>query len=468
MYSLKSIFTLFILLLAAFSASAQELTGGLILNTEQAYAGYTLFAPNGSTNTYLIDNQGLVVNTWESDYQPGHSVYLLENGNLLRTATLRSRVFQAGGVGGRVEEFDWDGNLVWEFEYASETYQLHHDIEFMPNGHVLMIAWEYLSADEITSLGRNPDLLPVPGGGQGPNQSQDDSVWLDHIIEVDPTTNTIVWEWHLRDHLIQDYDSSKPNFGVVAEHPERVDINFTGQRVHNDWNHVNAIDYNSALDQIVVSVHSFSEIWIIDHSTTSEEAASSTGGRQGKGGDLLYRWGNPIVYDRGSASDQQLFTQHDARWIDPDLATSNILIFNNGDRRLRSYSSVDEITPPVDVDGNYSLETGRAYEPAQAVWTYTATPPNSFYATNISGAQRLPNGNTLICDGPSGTFFEVTSEGAIVWQYVNPIYSQRPDNVANEVFRAERYAIDFAGFAGKTLTPGAPLEVTVEENLRGG
>ena len=144
----------------------------------------------------------------------------------------------------------------------------------------------------------------------------------DHIIEVQPTGQTsgdIIWEWHAWDHLIQNYDSSKANYGVVGDHPELIDINFGEFYLStDDWMHTNSIDYNPQFDQILISVHNFDEIWVIDHSTTTEEAAGHSGGNSGKGGDLLYRWGNPESYDAGTASDQKLFGQHDTQWIKPD------------------------------------------------------------------------------------------------------------------------------------------------------
>src|SRR5262249_9002658 len=148
----------------------------------------------------------------------------------------------------------------------------------------------------------------------------------DSILEIKPTgqaTGDVVWEWHVWDHLVQDFDKSKPNFGKIADHPELVDVNY-GQdtlapilaapggldklksigyvgagtsaaamsRVSPDWTHFNAVAYNPDLDQIVVTVHSFSEFWVIDHATTSAEAAGHVGGKSGRGGDILYRWGN--------------------------------------------------------------------------------------------------------------------------------------------------------------------------------
>ena len=225
--------------------------------------GTILFAPLRSTTTYLINSDGEVVHTWPSTYYPGNAVYLLENGDLLHTGSLRSETFDAGGSGGIVQQINWQGDVVWEFEYAGEQGLLHHDIEPLPDGNILMIAWEYKTAGEALAAGRDPDLL------------KDGALWPDTVIEVDPTSNRIVWEWHVWDHLVQDLDPAKPGYGDPSEHPELVDINYTAMNVA-DWNHINAIDYNSELDQILLSVHNFSEIWIIDHSTTTEEAAGHT------------------------------------------------------------------------------------------------------------------------------------------------------------------------------------------------
>src|SRR6185312_13593635 len=115
-------------------------------------------------------------------------------------------------------------------------------------------------------------------------------------------------------------------------------------RTNADWTHFNGIAYNPDLDQIMVSVWTFSEFWIIDHSTTTAEAASHKGGRSGKGGDLLYRWGNPRAYRAGTEKDQKLFRQHNAHWIPKGHpGEGNLLVFNNGSGRPgnTAFSSVD-------------------------------------------------------------------------------------------------------------------------------
>jgi hypothetical protein len=441
------LFIVIVTLSGSTPARAQQ-TVGLFLNDDNSYNGYTLFAPMFSRNTYLIDNEGRLVQSWGSNFEPGLSVYLLPTGNVLRTARYAPAGvtrFTAGGQGGRVEEYTWDRTLIWDYIYSDDLRRQHHDIERLPNGNTLMIAWEYKSQTEAIAAGRSPALLP------------DGELWPDHIIEVEPdgpTGGNIVWEWHVWDHLVQDLDPTKD-----------INVNYVAPGGRADWNHVNAIDYNEALDQIILSVHELSEIWIIDHSTTTAEAAGHTGGNSGMGGDLLYRWGNPEAYDRGDASDQKLFLQHDAQWIESGRpGAGNILIFNNGQGRPGgNYSSVDEIVPPVDEFGDYSLEHGLAYGPDDPLWSYTADPTSSFYALNISGAHRLPDGNTFICSGPQGTFFEVTPAQETVWRYVNPIAGGGPipqgqPVSGNPSFRAYRYGPDYPAFIGKDLTPGDPLE----------
>jgi hypothetical protein len=423
------------------TAGATEVrTGTYVLqNTPEPYPGYTLFMPINAVNVYLIGNNGNTAHTWESVFNPGLSVYLLENGNLLRTAKTANTRFDIAGRGGKVMEIAPDGGTVWEYAYSDEQAVLHHDIEYMPNGNILMIAWEYKSDTEAIAAGRNPDNVGTGG------------LYPDMIIEVNPLTNTIVWEWHVWDHLVQDYDAGKANYGSVAAHPERIDLNFV--QMNPDWTHFNSIAYHEEFDQIMVSVHEFSEIWIIDHSTTTEEAAGHTGGNSGKGGDLLYRWGNPQAYDAGSASDQKLFKQHDAQWIDAGYPGSgNILIFNNGmGRPGGNSSSVEEITPPVDGSGNYAMSNS-VYGPESAAWTYDL--PVSYYSSNISGAQRLPNGNTLICSGANGYFLEVTADKESAWEYT---WS------GGDVFKVRRYGEDDPGLP-EILNPSGngSLQVSLE------
>jgi len=377
-----------------------------------------------SGTTYLIDSNGYINHTWSSSYWPGVAVWWLGDGMMLRS--IRAGVGPGGGgAGGGVQKVAWDGTVVWDFRYNTNGNLSHHDIKSLPNGNVLLIAWETKTRTEAIYAGRNPSYVA------------NNELWPLHVIEVQPTGPTsgeIVWEWHVWDHLIQDYDASKANYGIVADHPELVNINYGIDEMSMiDWLHTNSIEYNEQFDQIMLSVHNFNEIWVIDHSTTTEEAAGHSGGNSGKGGDLLYRWGNPEAYQAGTIHDKKFFGQHDATWIKPGYpGEGNILVFNNGVQRPGAwYSSVDEITPPVDDNGEYYLEPDCAYGPEEQTWIYTADPPESFIAGIISGATRLKNGHTLICDGVEGRFFEVTPDGTNVWEYTN----QYPTPNLNDVFK---------------------------------
>ncbi len=448
-------------------ADAGPITTGVILHESGASDNYTLFSPNLTTTTYLIKKNGTIVNQWESEHNPGLHAYLLEDGSLIRAADAENNsVINAAGGGGLIERFDWHGNKVWEYDYNHDAnfdnaVLQHHDIEVMPNGNILMIAWETMSAAEAEQAGRDDTL---PGGGA--------PLYPEHIIEVQPdlesgSGGSIVWEWHVTDHFVQDHDPTKDNYEGptgVADHPELIDINYVSDQANgggapNDWIHANGIDYNAELDQIVLSVREYSEFWVIDHSTTTEEAASDSGGNAGMGGNLLYRWGNPQTYDAGNESDRMLFFQHDAKWI-PDgyPGEGNITVFDNG-WGGPNLSSSYEITPPL-VGLNYTLTPGDPYGPTGPVWSYTAPPVD--FSMIISGTQRLANGNTLLTFGPDGAFVEVTPAGEVVWRYVNPYIPggmlgpmDLPTPIGfvdlnnNFVFRATDYARDF-------LLPGVP------------
>lgn len=458
--------TLFLFLIAFCGLSAQNTVGLLQYDGTKAYDGYNLFYPHFQNNTYLLDNCGRVVNTWgDTIYNPGNSVVLLENGNIVRACgrgPASNQWMHAGGGGELLEIRDWDNNLLWQWVLSDSLRRLHHDFAVKPNGNILAIVWEYKSVAEAVAAGRDTNYV----GGQ--------DVWPDMIIEVEPVgtdSGNIVWEWHSWDHLVQDFDSTKPNYGVVSQHPELININyddFVG--VPEDWHHANAIDYNASLAQVIISIPAFDEVWIIDQSTTTSQAAGHTGGIGGRGGDLLYRWGNPMAYDMGDSTDQQLFYQHDIHWIDQQLSPGDdpdfgkLMIYNN--QVGGNYSSVVIIDPAYDMYSNiYPYNMG--YMPASPEWEYTAPTPTDMFSSGLSGAQRLKNGNTLICVGRFGRSFEITPAEEVVWEYVTPfdrgvVVTQGDTSLGmndNLTFRMNRYGSDFAGFAGKDLTPGDPIEL---------
>ncbi len=196
---MKKLYFLLLFLQFVFLINAQN-TLGILRNEIAAYNAYTLFSPLNSTETYLINNCGEVVHQWTSTFFPGASVYLLENGNLLRTGRIANDDIQFGGVGGKIELFDWDNNLIWEYTYSSPTVSQHHDIFPLPNGNILMLAVSTMTQSEAIAAGRDPSLIT------------EGKVYNEQILELEPVgTNqaNVVWEWNIKDHLIQDFDNTK-------------------------------------------------------------------------------------------------------------------------------------------------------------------------------------------------------------------------------------------------------------------
>jgi hypothetical protein len=470
-----------ILVLSYTNSISQTQTVGVFTNdTASVFAGYTLFAPKHNSMTYLVNNEGKKIHEWNTSiYPPGQAVYLLENGNLLRSCMTQGQLGTGGGEGGRIEEYNWDDSLVWSMDYSTTTYMQHHDIKKLPNGNIIMLVVHKKTMSQIIAAGFDTSKFQ-------PDVYTHGFFLPDKIVEVEPTYPTggiVVWEWDVWDHLIQHFDSTKSNYGIPSTHPELIDCAGDHKVLPLFWNHMNSIDYNPALDQIAVSVRGNSEVWIIDHSTTMMQSASHTGGNHGKGGDLLYRWGNPICYGAGNASTQQYYQQHDVEWVKPGCpGEGNLTCYNNGVGL--NYSRITEITPPIDSLGNYTITPGLAYGPTAPIWTYVANPPSAMYSENISGAERLPNGNTIICVGASGTFYEVTSSGAIVWKYICPTTNlgplvqgdsiptdiTHPEETLNSVFRVYKYGTNYPAFNGKNIIPGSPIELyptsIMENNLQ--
>lgn len=424
---------------------AQDPTVGLLYHHEAATPGYTLFSPEVNRKVLLVNNCGELVNSWQFGEAPGATCYLLENGNLLRAGkdTLQIR--------------DWDNNLVWSFAITAEWgLNQHHDIEPLPNGNILCIVLDTYTAAEMLAMGQ--DTTVVPGGTE-----------LEKIIEIHPLgadSAEIVWEWKFADHLIQDVDNTKPNYGSVADHPELLDVNYNGG-FSSDFIHLNGIDYNADLDQIMVSARSLSEIIIIDHSTTTAEAATHAGGNSGKGGDFLWRWGNPQVYRQGGISDQKLFLQHDCKWIENGYQDAGkISVFNNRGYSTIGDSSFIHIINPVIQNNQYQLADG-AFLPGDYEWTWKGSILGLLvFEDKKSGTHALPNGNFMICETAKGRVSEIDRNGNLLWCYVNPtglgpaVFNQF-DIVpppTNRMFRAEKYPADYPGFIGQDMSGAGIIE----------
>jgi len=361
----------------------------------QQWGDYYFYSIQNSNKAYLLDNNGSTYHTWTfpSADKTGYSSYLLPGGDLLRTVKYTPNSFAGGGQTGKLQKTDWEGNVIWDFVYATTSYAMHHDICPMPNGNVLLIAYELKTAAQATLAGSAQSII----------------IWSEKIVEVRQTGATsgeVVWEWHLWDHLVQSHDPSKNNYvSSVSDHPERLNINY---KTSKDWIHMNGIDYNPILDQIIFSSHNLNEIYVIDHSTTTQEAATGSGGFSGKGGDFLYRWGNTVAYGMGGTAVFNVV--HDSHWIPENCPNGGRLVAFNNKGISNTKSSVDQVSAPLN-GFNYTYTAGTAYQPL----SYTERHACNGGSNSMGGSQQLPNGNMLVCVATSGLIYEVNSVGTTIW-----------------------------------------------------
>ncbi len=449
-------------------------------DASKTYTGYTLFGTRGTS--YLIDMEGHVIHTWNIGTNPRFT----EGGTLL------------DAVGGNPsnsnvwKELDWNGNTVWQYTESRTGYYPHHDFAKIYNPKLGDSTFIYIA---------NKDLTPAQCLAAGCDTTSNyTGAQVDVIVEVNKQ-GTVIWEWWFFDHIVQDLYPSKPNYGVVKNKPGKINVNLAGNRVQKDWMHCNSLDYNQQLDQIVInSVHG--EFYVIDHGNTfiANQPANSIALAATTAGDFLYRFGDPAKYNQGNppsiltnwekstTGHKQIGGAHDIQWIKAGLpGAGNFLVFNNAENlfELTPQSYIVEINPYL--DSNLTVNTSYVNPPnakynfvsspdmnlmkekknvsKQVVWMYSSKNNTSFYSTIGSSAQRLPNGNTLVCSMNDGHFFEVKpSDTSIVWEYINPmtrdgIKKVKVDNYPtyNGVFRAYRYAATHPALVGHTLTPGATM-----------
>jgi hypothetical protein len=259
---------------------------------------------------------------------------------------------------------------------------------------------------------------------------------------------------------VQDLDPAKPNYvgagKTIADHPGRLNINLAGHPLKGDWLHLNSVDYNATLDQLVFnSVQG--EFYVVDHGGTfvTGDLAASVAKAATSTGDFLYRFGDPVRYGQGTppvvladwtqsaSGTKQLGGAHGVCWIEPGLTgAGRFLIFSNAqylsEHTPQSY--VLEIDPFIGADGT---NTGKYVNPPdagyttitfpavtdktprqlskQVTWHYYTKSNLTLFSNIGCSAQRLPNGNTLICATTRGYFVEVTAGGEIVWEFINPV-----------------------------------------------
>ena len=125
----------------------------------QVYEGFVLYTPQqfgeggnpdtirGGT-TYMMTNDQDIIHTWSHTRGPASMPYLLQDSLMIYPYRVPYPTMENGGVGGGVQLVSWDGTILWDYIVSNETYQHHHDVEPMPNGNLLMLAWERKTASE--------------------------------------------------------------------------------------------------------------------------------------------------------------------------------------------------------------------------------------------------------------------------------------------------------------------------------
>jgi hypothetical protein len=218
----------------------------------------------------------------------------------------------------------------------------------------------------------------------------DGRIWTDSFQEITPDGD-IVWDWFGYKHL-------DTNTDIICPLCPR-----------SEWSHANSC-FVLPNGDILTTFLRTNTIAIIDRVT----------------GDIKWRWGQDI-----------LAHPHDPTMLD----NGNILVFDNGIHRklaIPNYSRVLEVNPLT----------------SEIEWEYKDNPAHHFYGSQVSGCQRLPNGNTLICEGTTGRIFEVTPEKETVWEFYSPFcYNVQGYGWTNQIFRAYRFGPNYDGLQGRILNP---------------
>lgn len=336
---------------------------------------------NGGKEAYLKDKTGKLLNSWSFESKLGNELKLIDQERVFGMFKPDQVEFSFGGYGGILREFNVNNDIIWEYEVNTSKELLHHDFQIMPNGNILALVWEKFTSEESKELGYKKD---------GP-------IYLEKIIEIEKSTKKIIWEWRSVDHLIQDYDSDAKNYGLIYENPKKIDINYVDSD-DGDIMHANGLFYDPIKDLIYLSVNFYSEVWVIPHNYNTEETKSNIG-------DLLYRFGNPSTY---KSNDERFFyNNHHPNLVTLDLdSTGNFIIYVNG------YNTENSIIYEYSLPNVLPISVSN-WSSIKPIWSYSN---EDLFHGKISGAIRLSNGNTLICEGDFG-YWEVNKEGKIVWKY---------------------------------------------------
>ena len=397
-------------------------TGTTILDPERSWNGYTVLSLLATQAVVVIDMNGNVVKRWEDfNNSAGGPARVFPGGTVIAPRGARPPHQESLELAQR----NFDGDIQWKLGGSVE-------IE-LPDGNVVQSLRQHHDwqlADQPAGY-FSPGVEPQPVTGTVLVLAHDErsepnvaDVLLedDRIIEVTPD-GEVLWEWLASDH-IDEFQFDDAARATIANAP-----GFSRARGSLDWFHINSATYvgpnrwydagdeRFAPDNIVISSRQSSIVAII-----------------ARDGSVAWQIGPDFGSTDALRAIRQIVGQHHAHIIPEGLpGAGNLMIFDNGGSS--GYGTPSGMAPTG--LGIHARSSSRILEidptTLELVWSYQA--PN-FFSTNISGAQRLPNGNTLITEGAPGRLFEVTNDRTIVWEYMSPFFAG-PRNT-NSVYRAYR------------------------------
>jgi Arylsulfotransferase (ASST) len=397
-------------------------TGTTIYDPSLAWNGYTLLSPLTTQAVLVIDMNGAIVKRWEGyNNSAGGPARVLPGGVVIAAAGARPPHQESLELIQR----DFDGNVRWRFSRNESimtrdgstiwSARQHHDWQrdSFPAG--------YYSPESTPAVEGGNTLILTHTNRTQPNVA-DRPLEDDRLIEVS-WSGDILWEWMASDHI------DGLGFAADARKVIRAAAAFNVARGSYDWLHVNSATYlgpNRWFDQgdrrfapnnVIISSREASVLAIV-----------------ARDGSIVWRLGPDFTESNELRAIRQIIGQHHAHLIPKGLpGAGNLLVFDNGGSS--GYGFANPIAP--DGRGAFARATSRVLEinplTLELVWSYSNP---RFFSTNISGAQRLPNGNTLITAGAGGRMFEVMPNGTIVWEYMYPLFSGA--NTSNAVYRAYR------------------------------
>jgi len=413
---------LFIYALAPIRAQSVYPTGTTIYEPDRSWNGYTVLSPLQTPAVLVIDMNGNVVKRWEGlNNSAGGPARVLPGGFVISASGARPPNQESL----ELVQQDFDGKVMWQFSRNEQiktreggtiwSARQHHDWqrESFPAG--------YFAPESMPAIEGGSTLILTHTNRTQPKVA-DVMLEDDRLIEVS-WKGEVTWEWVASDHI------DELGFAPDARKAIKAAQSFNKARGSFDWLHINSAHYvgpNRWFDQ--------GDMRFTPNNVIISSREASLLAIVGRDGKIVWRLGPDFSESPELRAIRQIIGQHHAHFIPKGLpGAGNLLVFDNGGSS--GYGFANPIAP--NGVGAFARATSRVLEinplTLELVWSYTNP---RFFSTNISGAQRLPNGNTLITAGAGGRMFEVTKEGAIVWEYMYPLFGGA--NASNAVYRAYR------------------------------